>query len=135
MKCQTPHCRNVARKKKNFCCTCQTSKWRARHPIRYLWHNLRHHAKDRGHAFTVSYEYWEKFCIRTDYHNLKGREPNALTVDRIDETKGYHEGNIRVLRHECNFRRNFVPYFRDHGIKTNRAEIEASWQPQAEGAF
>lgn len=135
MKCSTPYCRNVARKSRKLCCTCGTDAWRKKHPIRYLWHNLKHHAKDRGHDFTISYEWWEKFCERTQYHILKGREPNSLTVDRINETRGYHEGNVRVLRHECNFRRNFVPYFRDNNIKTDRAAIEASWLPQADGAF
>lgn len=131
--CATPYCRNLARRNRgNFCCTCQSRKWRVRHPIRFLWHNLKAHAKERRHACDLSYEDFEKFCLKTKYHELKGLYPNSLTVDRIDETKGYSKGNIRVLEHECNVRRNYVPYFKQNGIKTDAHELAASWKPNVE---
>jgi hypothetical protein len=113
MKCKTKYCRRRARKGKGFCCTCTDRKWRERHPIRYLLKNLRNHAKERGHEFSLTYEQFERFCRRTKYHELKGRDPNSLTVERKDETRGYHADNITVLRHSENIRRVFVPFLKN----------------------
>lgn len=96
---------------------------------------MKSHATERGHAFTLTYAYWEKFCAETNYHLLKGREPNSFTIDRKDETQGYHDGNIRILTHSQNVRRNYVPYFKNNGIKVDAKVLEESWKPNTEDDF
>jgi hypothetical protein len=104
-RCLTPFCRRKARQQRHFCCTCQDRKWRERNPLRYLLKNLRGHATARGITFTITYEQWVEFCLRTGYADKVGREPNSATVDRIDPRFGYHCDNIRVLTHAMNSER------------------------------
>jgi hypothetical protein len=73
--------------------------------MRYLLKNLRGHAKDRGITFTITYEQWVEFCLRTGYHQQVGTDPNSATVDRIDPRFGYHADNIRVRSHAFNSER------------------------------
>lgn len=78
--------------------------------MRYLLKNLRGHAKARGITFTITYEQWVEFCLKTGYHETVGTDPNSATVDRIDSRFGYHEWNIRVLTHgENSERRDALP--------------------------
>jgi len=104
-RCLTPFCRRKARHLRHFCCTCQDRKWRAAHPMRYLLKNLRNHAKARGITFTVTFDQWVEFCLKTGYHEAVGVEPGSATVDRIDPRFGYHADNIRVLTHAENSNR------------------------------
>lgn len=101
-RCLTPFCRRKAREGRHYCCTCQDRKWRERNPLRYLLKNLRGHAKARGITFTITYEQWVEFCLRTGYHQSVGTEAGSATVDRIDPRFGYHADNIRVLSHAEN---------------------------------
>ena len=114
--CLEKHCRRKARKQRTRCNTCASRRWRAANPIHYLWINLRHHAKQRGHAFTITRAEWAAFCKRTKYHEEKGRDPDSLTVERKNENQGYHFWNITVLRHAENRRRSYVKYFAHAGI-------------------
>jgi hypothetical protein len=111
-RCFTPHCRRRARQGRNFCCTCQDKKWRERHPMRYLWKNLKSHAKARSKAFTITFEQWEAFCLRTRYHELVGNDAEGMTVDRDNPNRGYHADNIVMRTRSENCRRQFVPYFK-----------------------
>lgn len=80
--------------------------------MRYLYKNLKGHAKGRGIEFTLTFEQWTAFCEETRYHERVGTAAGAATIDRIEDKHGYHHWNIRVLTHEHNSRRDFVPYFR-----------------------
>lgn len=108
--CLTPFCRRKARAQRHICCTCQDRKWRERNPLRYLLKNLRGHAKERGITFTITYDEWVAFCLRTGYHETHGTEPESATIDRIDPRFGYHAWNIRLLTHaENSARRDALP--------------------------
>lgn len=37
----------------------------------------------------------------------RGKNPDSLTIDRIDDRKGYHIDNIRILSHAENSHDNF----------------------------
>lgn len=108
-KCATPRCRRPAAHHKKFCNTCRKKAWRAAHPIAYLFDNLRTHARIRGKGFELNIEEFKTFCIETHYHELKGRDPDSLTIDRIRSDEGYRKGNIRVLEHLANSRRRHDP--------------------------
>jgi hypothetical protein len=79
------------------------------HPIAYIFDNLRTHARERGKSFQLTIEEFTAFCAVTHYHELKGQDPTALTIDRIRPEQGYRKGNIRVLPHLPNSRRNADP--------------------------
>jgi len=83
-----------------------------RHPETYALNAMRQRAKQRGMPFTITLSEWREFCRKTGYLENKGKEPDSYTVDRIDDSKGYHIWNIRILSHAENSRdqyRNFEP--------------------------
>lgn len=88
--------------------------------MRYLWKNLKGHAKARGIEFTITLEQWEEFCLRTGYHLKHGREAGCLTVDRKDGIYGYHHWNIQVLTNSENAGKQYVPYFRQQSETERR---------------
>ena len=108
-KCATPRCRKAAGSGSTICNGCRKRIFRKRHPIAYLFDNLRTHARVRGKAFELTIEQFTAFCIETKYHELKGQDPDALTIDRIRPEQGYRKGNIRVLPHLPNSRRKADP--------------------------
>jgi hypothetical protein len=83
-----------------------------RHPETYTLNAIRQRAKKRGIPCTITLEEWKDFCKRTGYLKLRGQEPHSFTIDRIDDTHGYHINNIRILSHAENSAdqyRNFSP--------------------------
>ncbi len=91
--------------KSRYCFSCQYRRKRERNPIAFAYGLLRRHARERGKSFTISLAYFEAFCHATQYHTGAGRTVNALTVDRIDTTKGYEPGNLQVLSNAANVRK------------------------------
>lgn len=75
----------------------QKRKWRENHPLLATFGNLRTNSKRRGKVFTITTEYFKKFCEGTNYLELKGRSAASLSIDREDNWKGYEEGNIRAI--------------------------------------
>lgn len=61
------------------------------------WRTLKDHAKARGIPFTLSLRVFRKFALQTDYLNRTGPNGHCLTVDRIDNLKGYNSRNIQPL--------------------------------------
>lgn len=103
--CITPFCRNRARKCRAICNTCKSRKQREKYPVKALWWNLRTHSKARGHSCTIPYADFEAFVLANGYATGHGRAGNALTIDRIDPTKGYDDlENLRVLTNSDNVR-------------------------------
>jgi hypothetical protein len=108
-KCKTPYCRNDI-KYGRHCSTCRSKKCRAADPVRYAFYNIKNRAKQRGLAFTISLEFFRKFCVRTKYIAGKGRAAESFTIDRIREELGYHEENIQIKRKGDNVRKYYLSY-------------------------
>jgi hypothetical protein len=77
------------------------------------WNNVRHNAKSRDLPFTISIEYawrvyeWQgKKCALTGIPiEIKARftcPDGTASLDRIDSTKGYVEGNIQWIHKDIN---------------------------------
>lgn len=88
--------------------------WR---PLRYCYENVRIHARVRGKNFKLTFK---DFCIavsKTDYLKMRGRAAMSLTIDRIDNNKGYVRGNIQVITLSENAskgnRMMYVPFYRN----------------------
>lgn len=114
--------------------------WRTRHPEQYLWHSARDHAqrhKPRPLVFRIEVADLlplPKFCpvlhIRLEYATVsgtgRGRRPDArATVDRMDNTKGYVTGNIKIISWRANRIKNdatgdelraLAAYVTEHGV-------------------
>lgn len=70
---------------------------RAANPMWAAWRCLKDHAAGRGIPFSLKLWQFRKFAIKTDYLNRTGLNGNCLTVDRINNLKGYHMNNIQPL--------------------------------------
>lgn len=95
--CFEPRCRNLRRKDRRRCHTHDAQRKRAANPMWAAWRNLKDHAKDRGIPFKLKLWQFRKFAVKTDYLNRTGINGNCLTVDRIDNLKGYTFANIQPL--------------------------------------
>lgn len=101
-RCVVLFCRRKPRTGGGMCNTCRDRLWRARHPEHHIWKNLRVSARRRGITFSLTLTEFKAFCQESDFAARCGKEPSALTVDRIDPAQGYSAGNIRPLSHQEN---------------------------------
>lgn len=100
--CSEPHCRNMARKHKTKCPTCHKKQWRKKYPMKAAFQTLRQNARRRGIAFTITFEYFEKFCYKTNYIAGKGRSKLSYSIDRDKNHLGYIPGNIVIMHKGLN---------------------------------
>lgn len=61
------------------------------------WRQLKDHAKARGISFRLTFRQWLPIARQSDYVNRTGSNGHCLTVDRIDNTKGYFLRNVQFL--------------------------------------
>lgn len=111
VKCATPYCRGVRTPKGHspYCAKCRTRRFRDRWPLNNVYNNLRKRARQRGHAFVLSYADYERFAVETGYAALKGKEKHSLSIDRIRPELGYAIENIRAVTLSVNSRLRFAP--------------------------
>lgn len=80
----------------------QSAERRRKDPVRYLLNQARYRAKKRGEEFSVSLEDLEipetcpVFGIPL-FFTPGGRSKNSFSLDRIDNSRGYVRGNVRVI--------------------------------------
>ena len=112
--CLTPFCHRIIDRKKNrspYCPHCKFVKWKAQNPLRYSFGNLRRRAKRRGKDFSLTFEQYREFAVKTDYARLKGKSSLSLSIDRKNNSRGYHADNIQAMTIRDNCRKQFVPIF------------------------
>lgn len=120
-RCKTEHCRHRCTKsgRSPFCARCRYRRFAAKFPLKSAFNNLRKRAKQRGHAFELTFAEYSDFCYRTGYDILKGKGKFYLTIHRVDPSLGYRADNIRAVRSITNVRFNYTDYGR------HIAELEA----------
>lgn len=106
MKCSTKHCRNRARTGRRRCNKCRMRIWRERHPVRAAWHKIKWSAKLRGIEFGLTFEEFSLFDDLTGYVAQMGNGAQSMTIDRIDETRGYFLDNLQILANADNVRKS-----------------------------
>jgi hypothetical protein len=72
-------------------------KYRKLHPFKYAYTTLKCNAKRRGKEFTLTLYEFICFCHETNYIGYKGKKGTCLSIDRIDQNKGYTFDNIQPL--------------------------------------
>jgi hypothetical protein len=80
-----------------LCGGCYKAEWRAKNPERAAYGQQRDHARARRIPFTLSFDEWWAVVEPTGYMDGKGCLRHQLHVDRLDPSKGYEVGNIRVI--------------------------------------
>lgn len=96
MKCKICNQRDVAPKRR-VCYHCLYLQKLKKDPIKIAFTTLKSNAKRRGKEFTITLDYFRLFCVKTDYINKKGIGKFSYHVDRIDEERGYVEGNLQSI--------------------------------------
>jgi len=137
--CATKYCRNIVRCRGRKCSTCVSREATKRNPMRRCYRNLKSNAKRRGKEFTLTFEQFAEFAVRTDYINKRGITPDGYTIDRKDNTKGYTIDNIRVLTNKQNLQKylNIDRYWdgRQMSFYTSLIDLLAFSQPDASCPF
>lgn len=77
---------------------------RRRDPLRYMLIQARSRAKRLGREFNLPLDYFKEcplYCpvsgTRLTYINNKRIKPDSASLDRVDNTKGYVIGNVRIV--------------------------------------
>jgi len=110
--CGTKYCRNICKNRRNFCNTCNSRKFRSKNPEYYCYITLKNNSKRRRKNFNLTFEEFKKFAIETKYIAGKGRSKQSLTIDRIDNSRGYSLDNIQILTksENCSKRTKILNY-------------------------
>ena len=111
-RCETKWCRNQKPLRPNgyllkHCWKCQSRKLKKSQPETYVLNMIRHSARKRKIACTLTVDEFKWFCLRTGYLEKRGSKPSSLTVDRIDHRLGYHIENLKVSTHAVNSRAGY----------------------------
>ncbi len=111
IKCVVKFCRcrvDWKKEKSNKCSKHRSLQWRMHHPLHYAFANLKHRAKERGHAFRLTREQFVQFAHQTGYRINAGKGALFFTIDRIRSDGAYELGNIQILTSIENVRKEFV---------------------------
>lgn len=123
-KCETRYCRSKTNGTSKKCPKCCKRRQKNNDPEAYTYNALKNNAKRRGKVFTITLEYFRKFCAESNYIELKGIHKENATIDRINNELGYIEGNLRVITNAANnHKRNHVDY---KGIGTKPIDFYAA---------
>lgn len=94
--------KRYAREKRRLCTTCASRRYRKNNPISAKLNDIRNRARQRGIPFDVPLAEFKRFCYRTGYMQTKGRGKGYMSLDRIDNEKGYFIENLQVLEYSEN---------------------------------
>ena len=105
------------------------ARWRIKHPMKAAYQTLKYNAKRRGKEFTITYEEFKLFAFKTHLLTRRGVKSTSYSVDRIDNNKGYIEGNIQCLPLGKNVQKQRYLEIEGRGIvivKANEIELQDS---------
>jgi len=105
-------------------------RWKEKHPVSYYYHKLRTSARRRGKAFSLSRKRFEELWLSGLAQN-HGRTAMSLSIDRINDKRGYHDDNVRLLTLSFNSRRRFVPFFDQQDVAETSQKIKESYGMEA----
>jgi hypothetical protein len=111
VKCSSKRCRRVvmnACRHSDKCDRCRWKAWKEANPLAYHFGNLRRRARERGKDFTLTLDQFKEFAEKTDYMRMKGKTSLSLSIDRKENSHGYHHWNIQAITLRENSRKRFT---------------------------
>jgi hypothetical protein len=121
--------RGCSRKSREDRCLChmhEMRRWRAKNERTADWCTLRDHARGRNIPFAITLDYWRGLTDAFGFYEAKADE--VLTIDRVDPTNGYVEGNLRVVTVSLNTiksnRERYLPEHVQHMLDRRRGKLQ-----------
>lgn len=96
-KCKNDNCNNERAFQRTVCFKCRSKVIREKDRVRFAFYMIRKSAKKRGIEFKLDIDFFRKFCLDHGYIQNSGRLRDQLSIDRIENDKGYLNDNIQVL--------------------------------------
>jgi hypothetical protein len=130
-RCKIKFCRGyvLSNAHSSFCGKCRSRRFKEAHPLKYSFAHLRQRAKERGHAFTLTFADYEAFAIQTGYDKLKGKTKHSLSIHRKENHRGYEKDNISAVTLSLNSRLRFAnmpDWLREEMHEAERASQQVS---------
>lgn len=97
--------RNLYIEKCSICITCASRLYRANHPARDAYRQIRQRAADRNQIFDLTFEQFLQEIEGTDYLSRRGTGIGELHLDRKKVHLGYVPGNLQVITTAENLRK------------------------------
>ena len=107
--------------KRRRCYRCAMKRWRKNNPMRAAYYALRDRARHRRIEFTISFQEFEQFALISGYLNGVGNHAHSITIDRINNLRGYVPGNLQPLTRAENARKQAL-------YDERRMKAGYSWQ-------
>lgn len=97
--CMVFGCRGAGKPLKfSLCDGCYQERWRQLNPAKSAFSALKQKARERGIEFSLDYRYFKGIVDAYGYFEFNPDNfRDHLSIDRVDCTRGYVEGNIRVV--------------------------------------
>lgn len=76
--------------------------WRTANPLKASYARLKAKANERGIVFTVTWVQFSKFAKDNNFSGVSGNGAQDATIDRIENGKGYEQGNLQLLTRSAN---------------------------------
>lgn len=125
--CWVRGCSRASRNDRSLCHMHEMRRWRAKNARTADWCTLRDHARQRKIEFQITLDYWRGLTDAFGFYDASDDE--VLTVDRVDPTKGYVEGNLRVITLSLNSfksnRERYLPEHVQHILDRRREQMQA----------
>ena len=98
-KCKVKYCGKEPKRIKGGLCEKHSKQlWRHNNPKKYAYNNLKDSARQRKLEFKMSFDYFRGLADSLGYFDKVCQERGEIaTIDRVDATKGYVEGNLQVI--------------------------------------
>jgi hypothetical protein len=93
------------REQRNICRFHQQQRNKKSRPVGIARDTQRWCAQRRSIPYNLSRRHWYYMNFFTDYWKKKGRSAESLTIDRIDNSKGYSDDNVQVVEMSYNSRK------------------------------
>lgn len=123
--CWVRGCSRASRDDRCLCHMHEMRRWRAKNVRTSDWCTLRDHAVKRKIQFQLTLDYWRGLTDAFGFYDTKDDE--VLTVDRVDPTKGYVEGNVRIITLSRNSwkscRERYLPEHVQHMLDRRREQL------------
>ena len=129
--CWVKGCRRASRDDRCLCHMHDMRRWRAQQKKTADYCTLRDHAAERKIPFRITLDYWRGLVDAFGLYPAPV-DGDVLTIDRVDPSKGYEEGNLRVISVSLNAARSnrmrYLPEFVQSMLERKRSETQSKNQ-------